>query len=158
LNPRLGVLANNGGPTDTMLPEQASPVIDAAPASGDGECPAAGDPSGPAPSAFDQRGVPRPQLGRCDLGAVELTAPVPRTTPNAHDFGVRTLGDGPTAPVSFTLANASGAERDFTGIALAVSGEGEDEHELDASDCPVTLAPGEDCEFTVAYAPTRAGW
>jgi len=56
-DPLLGALADNGGPTLTMLPSSAaSPVIDAA---GDG-C-----------SGTDQRGVTRPQGPACDIGAVE---------------------------------------------------------------------------------------
>jgi len=58
VNPQLGALANNGGPTQTMLPLPASPAIDA----GDnGNCP-----------ATDQRGVSRWQGPFCDIGAVEV--------------------------------------------------------------------------------------
>jgi len=53
----LGPLADNGGPTLTHLPSPGSPAIDAANAA---LCP-----------ATDQRGVPRPQGGGCDAGAVE---------------------------------------------------------------------------------------
>jgi predicted outer membrane repeat protein len=57
-SPMLGALANNGGPTQTMLPLAGSPVIDAG---NDATCP-----------ATDQRGVRRPQGSHCDIGAVEL--------------------------------------------------------------------------------------
>jgi uncharacterized repeat protein (TIGR01451 family) len=70
-DPQLADLANNGGPTDTLLPAEGSPAIDA----GDLDaCP-----------ATDQRGVTRPQRGGCDIGAVELeVVPVPPTpTPKA---------------------------------------------------------------------------
>jgi CSLREA domain-containing protein len=53
----LGPLANNGGPTDTLLPTRGSAAIDAAIG-----CP---------PSADDQRGVGRPAGAACDIGAVE---------------------------------------------------------------------------------------
>jgi len=53
----LGALADNGGPTQTMLPQQGSPVLDA----GGTGCP-----------ATDQRGVARPFGSACDIGAVEL--------------------------------------------------------------------------------------
>ncbi|GAB4443908.1 MAG: choice-of-anchor Q domain-containing protein [Chloroflexi bacterium OHK40] len=49
-------LADNGGPTRTMAIGLDSPALDAGAA-----CP-----------AIDQRGVPRPQLAACDLGAFEL--------------------------------------------------------------------------------------
>ena len=52
-----GGLTNNGGPTDTFFPASGSAAIDA----GDsGTCP-----------ATDQRGVSRPKLAGCDIGAVE---------------------------------------------------------------------------------------
>jgi hypothetical protein len=56
-NPRLGPLANNGGPTDTLALLPGSPAINAGGSVG---CP-----------ATDQRGVPRPQ-GHCDIGAFQL--------------------------------------------------------------------------------------
>ncbi len=56
-NPRLGPLADNGGPTDTLVLLPGSPAINAG---GPVGCP-----------ATDQRGVPRPQ-GHCDIGAFEL--------------------------------------------------------------------------------------
>jgi hypothetical protein len=65
INPRLGLLQDNGGQTDTLLPAATSPLV------------GAGDPSSCSPT--DQRGVPRPQAGRCDIGAVERTTPVPGT-------------------------------------------------------------------------------
>lgn len=63
-NPLLGPLGNNGGETDTMALLSGSPAINA----GDpGQCP-----------ATDQRGLPRPQLGGCDIGAFEVQpSPVP---------------------------------------------------------------------------------
>lgn len=59
IDPFLGALADNGGPTRTRTPLPGSPAIDA----GD-------DSSAP---ATDQRGVPRPQGTRTDIGAVEAT-------------------------------------------------------------------------------------
>jgi uncharacterized repeat protein (TIGR01451 family) len=60
-DPLLGALADNGGFGATMLPATGSPAIDA----GDNaSCP-----------ATDQRGVPRPQGGGCDIGAIEVVPP-----------------------------------------------------------------------------------
>jgi hypothetical protein len=57
-DPLLAPLADNGGPTPTMAPRPDSPAINA----GDSlSCP-----------PTDQRGVSRPQLGHCDIGAFEL--------------------------------------------------------------------------------------
>jgi CSLREA domain-containing protein len=64
-SPRLAPLANNGGPTPTHLPRRNSPVIDAG-------NPAAPGSGGAACAATDQRGVPRPQGPRCDIGSVEV--------------------------------------------------------------------------------------
>ncbi|MBV9766825.1 MAG: hypothetical protein JOZ48_18415 [Acidobacteriaceae bacterium] len=65
-DPRLGPLQFNGGPTHTMALEAGSPAIDA---SIEAYCP-----------ATDQRGVPRPQGSRCDIGAYERAlAPVSGT-------------------------------------------------------------------------------
>ena len=66
VDPLLGPLADNGGPTHTYLPGTGSPAIDT------------GDPAScPGP---DQRGLPRPALGGCDIGAVEMQPPAAATT------------------------------------------------------------------------------
>ena len=56
-NPKLGVLALNGGSVRSYAPQPGSPAIDAGDNNG---CP-----------AFDQRGYPRPIGPACDVGAVE---------------------------------------------------------------------------------------
>lgn len=71
LDPRLGVLANNGGRTPTLLPQAGSPLVD----SGSPTVP--GSTTAGACTARDQRGVTRPRDGngdgstRCDIGAAE---------------------------------------------------------------------------------------
>ncbi|TVR71953.1 MAG: hypothetical protein EA415_10585, partial [Sphaerobacteraceae bacterium] len=62
-DPQLGTLQHNGGPTETMMPQSASPLIDAIPLDS-GNC-ATGE-------LEDQRGVSRPQGGGCDIGALEV--------------------------------------------------------------------------------------
>jgi hypothetical protein len=57
-DPKLGPLADNGGPTLTHLPLPGSPLIDG------GQCIVG--------LTTDQRGVARPQGGACDVGAVEV--------------------------------------------------------------------------------------
>jgi predicted outer membrane repeat protein len=61
-NPRLGLLANNGGPTKTHALLKGSPAIDAIP-DGTNGCGTLIN--------TDQRGVERPQGSRCDIGAYE---------------------------------------------------------------------------------------
>jgi hypothetical protein len=64
-DPQLGPLADNGGPTPTLLPLTGSLLIDAIPS-------AACQDDGAAGVTTDQRGVARPQIGGCDVGAVEV--------------------------------------------------------------------------------------
>ncbi|MEA2480016.1 MAG: hypothetical protein QOJ07_1938 [Thermoleophilaceae bacterium] len=75
----LGALGDNGGQTDTHLPQPGSPAIDAGATTG---CP-----------AFDQRGIARPIGIACDAGSVEAPAPPPPPPP--------------AQPSSLTLAPAS---------------------------------------------------
>ena len=64
LNAQLGSLANNGGPTSTLLPAAGSPAVNSIP-NGLAGCVA---------SAIDQRGVTRvgPTDTKCAMGAVEV--------------------------------------------------------------------------------------
>lgn len=80
-NPMLGALAANGGPTETLLPQTGSPLIDAIPNAACQTGAAAG-------ITTDQRGLPRPEQtsGKCDIGAVEVQlapTPTPAPTPAA---------------------------------------------------------------------------
>ena len=61
-SPNLGPLTNNGGPTETHALTPASLAFNM------------GDTSNC--SEPDQRGVPRPQFGECDIGAFELEVPL----------------------------------------------------------------------------------
>ncbi len=60
-NPLIGPLQNNGGPTDTHALLETSPALDM----GNVDCP---------PPDTDQRGIPRPQGDRCDIGAFEVAS------------------------------------------------------------------------------------
>lgn len=62
-NPRLGPLAANGGPTQTMGLLPGSPAINWV-----------GAQRASCRGTIDQRGVPRPQGPQCDIGAVEVVA------------------------------------------------------------------------------------
>jgi hypothetical protein len=72
INPLLGALGDNGGPTPTMSLLTNSPAINA------GNPAAVSDATAPAPPALipcattDQRGVSRPQGAFCDIGAFEF--------------------------------------------------------------------------------------
>jgi len=79
VNPRLGPLADNGGPTRTHALLLGSPAIDAGP-------PTVAGPVSDCP-AIDQRGQPRSVDGnldgaaRCDIGAFEAPPPPPGCAP-----------------------------------------------------------------------------
>jgi len=71
-DPLLGALGDNGGPTATRLPLEGSPLIDAIP---DASC----QDDGATGITTDQRGLPRPAVAGCDIGAVEVQPLVPPT-------------------------------------------------------------------------------
>jgi predicted outer membrane repeat protein len=73
-DPGLGALADNGGPTQTRLPQSGSPLIDAIPSD---SCQA----DGASGISADQRGVSRPQGAGCDIGAVEVEVVVVAPSP-----------------------------------------------------------------------------
>ena len=67
-DPLLGALANNGGPTQTQLPQTASQLLNAIPSTACQTAPLATG------TTTDQRGLarPGPTGGACDIGAVEV--------------------------------------------------------------------------------------
>jgi hypothetical protein len=93
VDPDLGPLENNRGPTDTQVPGLDSPVLDQIPLGTTGNgislCP-----------GTDQRGVARPQGSECDEGAVEL-APAPQAI-TSPDSATATVG----SPFSFTVTTS----------------------------------------------------
>jgi Chlamydia polymorphic membrane protein (Chlamydia_PMP) repeat len=79
VDPGLAALADNGGSTQTRLPQPGSPLIDAIP---NASCQA----DGASGIATDQRGLPRPEVtgGLCDIGAVEVQPPGPGPAPRCR--------------------------------------------------------------------------
>ena len=107
VDPLLGALRNNGGPTDTLSLLAGSPAIDA----------------GAGCAATDQRGQPRPQGTACDSGAFEsafTTAP-PVAAPTGPP------ADGTTVTTTTTIAtppppvDRTPAKLTITGISRHVS-------------------------------------
>jgi CSLREA domain-containing protein len=102
VDPLLGPLANNGGPTLTRLPQSSSPAINKGDNVG---CP-----------ATDQRGVSRPQAGMCDIGAVEVAFPysvylplVRNNRPSSGIYGYVTDNGAPAVGVTLDLERLTGS-------------------------------------------------
>jgi CSLREA domain-containing protein len=95
VDPLLGPLRNNGGPTDTRALLAGSPAIDAGTNTG---CP-----------PTDQRGVKRPQGLRCDIGAFER----PNSRPVARNDSYRGVEDRVLkVPARGVLRNDTDADGD----------------------------------------------
>ena len=103
-DPKLGSLANNGGPTQTMAIQSNSPAIN--------KIPLADSP------ATDQRGIPRPQpqRGLADIGAYELvTLPVILTQPQNQ-----TIAQGSNATFTvFAFTNSPAYQWRFNGTNIS---------------------------------------
>jgi CSLREA domain-containing protein len=161
IDPNLGTLVDNGGPTRTQVPNPGSPAIDRG-----GTCP-----------ETDQRGFFRAPAAPCDAGAVEVGATATRPPPPSggdggsppgsgggsspgSDGGSPTgVGPGPAAPD----ASASGASPRGAAVRIAgkVKVEGGSAGRLAvlvgvAASCP---AGGGACTGTagVTAAPGRRG-
>jgi hypothetical protein len=82
-DPKLGALANNGGPTLTMLPLAGSPAIDHG-----------SNAKIPAGVTTDQRGLARISNGTVDIGAVEVQQPTGSISGNVfNDANVNGIKD-----------------------------------------------------------------
>jgi hypothetical protein len=115
-NPKLGSLADNGGPTKTMALNAGSPAINAGTNTG---CP-----------STDQRGVARPQGAHCDIGAYELAPPSASTgtatgigTTSATLNGTATNPDAVAATVTFKYGTTTSYGSTVTESAPALSGQ-----------------------------------
>ena len=137
VDPLLGTLANNGGPTLTHALLSGSPAID----SGDGSVLGS-----PLFLTTDQRGVgfPRLQGAHVDIGAFEA-APPPNTPPVADPQNVNTTQD---TPVLITLTGSDsdiGNSLSFKVTRLPNSG--------DLSDGSPVAAPRAIAGDTLTYSP-----
>lgn len=97
VDPLLGALADNGGLTETRAIPAGSPAENA------GDPGAVGSPT--ACAATDQRGVPRPQGGGCDIGAFEIVSTATTTTTVAPTTSTTTV----TPTTSTTTTTVPGA-------------------------------------------------
>ena len=95
-DPQLGELADNGGPTPTRLPADASPVV--------GRVPLAS-----CTTPTDQRGLPRPGGSACEAGAVEIVGGVvapgmPVMLTDKGDLIIRGRGHGASEAVTVVVS------------------------------------------------------
>lgn len=101
IDPLLGPLAANGGPTQTMALGASSPAIDAIPAE---EC----------TSSADQRGVARPQGAGCDIGSFERGGAVLPFlgffSPVNNPPVLNSVEAGRAIPVKFSLGGDNGLD------------------------------------------------
>ncbi|HWE03675.1 MAG TPA: Ig-like domain repeat protein [Tepidisphaeraceae bacterium] len=158
LSPDLGALANNGGPTDTFLPNAGSPVIGAGTTL-----------FVPAALVYDQRGLDRETSGAVDIGAVEqastaaaptlTTATVNSTSDAAATSGTMTLrgaialANSPFVSPSFTINFDPTAFAAAQTITIAT---GNDPFTFSSPFASITLT-GPDAGLTITTANTTVG-
>lgn len=137
----LAALANNGGPTRTMMLEAGSPAIDVIPAA-QALC---------TTSTTDQRGSARPQPAAtpCDAGAVEAKRATLTITPDPRSFPDAAVSGSSTATVSVAnggdLATATAPAASVAAPFSYVSG------------CAAPVAPASNCVMTLRFSPTAEG-
>ena len=110
LGASLGSLADNGGPTKTVLPSALSPVLGAIPSGTAGLCP-----------TTDQRGVNLPTGLKCAIGAVQVTTQaVSFTSTNPTPVGA----GGPTYSLTSTSTSglAVAIKLDLASVGCSLSG------------------------------------
>lgn len=148
INPLLGPLANNGGPTPTHMPEPGSPAIDRG--------------LNLFCVATDQRAQPRPIDGNgdgtavCDSGAVEIQSDEivdvsMAFDPPSLDFGEMEVG-GSAATLSASLVNTGDAE--LSGLTFDLPGA---DFAISSDDCSGGIPIGESCEVLISFAPSETG-
>lgn len=136
VDPQLGLLADNGGPTPTHLPFANSPAVDAIPVGTPGLC------NGTAP--YDQRGVARPVGPACDIGAVEGDS---GTTPTPLELVVDHGGDDTDAVPGDGVCQDAAGPAGACSLRAAVA-------ESNARPGPdnIVISPGVDVALTRAAA------
>ena len=150
VNPLLGPLAANGGPTETMALQPGSPAIDAVPA-------------GPCPESTDQRGLPRPGAGSaaCDIGAFEVQQPASTATsvvcaPSPITVGqtavcTATVTDAAGPPSGLVSFSSSGPGAFGGNATCMLAGSGA------SASCSVSFAPAASASGTQTISATYAG-
>jgi uncharacterized repeat protein (TIGR01451 family) len=103
VDPMLGALQDNGGPTFTMKPDNASQVVDA------------GDPAFTPPPSTDQRGFARVVGPAIDMGAVELN-------PGTVQFTIAAQNVNENAGTATVTASRTGGTDGPASVTVSVDG------------------------------------
>jgi len=169
VNPRLGTLADNGGPTDTMALEAGSPAIGAGNPT---DCQAA------PVNDLDQRGDPRYATIRstCDIGAYDTGGTAATTlyvsTTGSNPGNTTCSQSAPCATLAYALTQATGGDTisigpgSFAGVVTApfnvtIEGAGANETTLTGGtpgDPILTIAAGQSVGIEdLALEPSSVG-
>jgi hypothetical protein len=138
VDPMLGPLADNGGPSATHAPHPSSPAINA------------GDPSPPAPPMNDQRNAPFARAnGRIDIGALEAQPVPPPLTGDYNRDGAVDAADYVVwrKVLGTSVDPYSGADGDGNGVVSPIDydtwvyhfGNADDHGNVAAAATPVVL-------------------
>jgi Glycosyl hydrolase family 26/HYDIN/CFA65/VesB-like, Ig-like domain len=90
------------------------------------------------------------QLAAFGLPAVSID-------PRDHDFGTRTIGSGPSQPLSFTIGNPGSTALQISSISLQGAGAEQFHLQAPASCANAVLSPGQTCQVTITFEPAQAG-
>jgi hypothetical protein len=145
LDPLLGPLQNNGGPTQTLALLTGSPAID----------------KGVTTSFItDQRGVHRPQGTKFDVGAYEFNqGPTPSADLSTLSLDFGSQGRGTSSSQDLTISNNGTAALKLSNVAISGPNAGDFKF-TPPSACatlPATLQPGNFCRYTITFSPLAAG-
>lgn len=145
-DPLLGALADNGGPTQTQLPQPSSPLVDA---------------GADLAIAADQRGRTRPSGAGPDIGAVEVQMPAVTaiapangtagtvvTVTGTRFTGASAVAFGATAATSFTVVD------DTTITATVPAGTGAVDVRVTNDAIQSPIVPAGTFTYNVAPTPT----
>ena len=144
LDPLLGSLENNGGPTLTKALVSGSPAIDKGVTNA---------------LTVDQRSVLRPQGSAYDVGAYEFNAgPTPTAKLSALNLDFGDLGVGASASQTITLTNTGTGDLHLSAVGF-LGADPADFAIMPAAGCaaPATLAASQACRYTATFTPPIAG-
>ncbi len=133
INPLLGALANNGGPTETHALLGGSPAINTG---NNAVCP-----------ATDQRGVARPSAGICDIGSFELDLLVTTTSISLVTPEPSVVGE--TVTIQFSVTSGAGTP---TGNVTVTDGVVSCAASVAAGQCSITFTSAGARNLTATYA------